>query len=427
MRVGLVRNVALGMVALVGLGLAGCDDNPTDFDSDETVRIFTNPTVLTLPAGVTALLSSRTENAGNEPTWEEISASVDGSCGSGAISVDVADSYEPTLQPPGQFDVTGGTTLGETCIQLSGGGESATVEVRVVGDSLEITGAPADGELVVFETVQLSANLLGDDGSVVGPFDPNTDLAWSSDDEAVASVDGTGLVTGEGAGTATITATWTEFGASVSASTTITVVVPAPTLTSTDVASAEIGEVVTITGTSLIPGAHVIFVDEVEVPALLEPTIVDATTATFRMPGGATGSVAVTVGVAGEASNALAVDRLDSTEPANNDPLTGPIVSFPLELYGFVDGTDLDDFYRFTLVAPATLDLFLEWEGGSGDLDLLIDDGLGGNSFPCGFPTATAAVPEAGQCALGAGTYVLWVNSYDAGSADYRLEVSVAP
>ena len=56
MRVGLVRNAGLGMVALIGLGLVGCDDDPTDFDTDETVTITTNPSVMVLPAGVTGLL-----------------------------------------------------------------------------------------------------------------------------------------------------------------------------------------------------------------------------------------------------------------------------------------------------------------------------------------------------------------------------------
>lgn len=51
--------------------------------------------------------------------------------------------------------------------------------------------APVDPEIDVGETIQLSVG---------------TDATWESDDEDVATVDGTGLVTGEGAGTTTITA-----------------------------------------------------------------------------------------------------------------------------------------------------------------------------------------------------------------------------
>lgn len=428
MRVGLVRNVALGLVALVGLGLVGCDDKPTDFGSTDTVRITTNPSAMTIPAGLTTLLQARTENEGAEPTWEEITASVDGTCGTGAISIATAESYEPSIQPPGQFDITGGNTWGQTCITLSGGGVNTTVEVNVVADSLQITNTPADDELVVFQTVQLGASLMADDGTAVTPFDATTDLTWSSDDASVLTVDGTGLVTAQGAGSATITATWTEFGVSVVDQTTITVVVPAPTLTSTDVASAAAGEVVTVTGTGIIPGAHELFVDGFSLPAILEPTIVDATTATFRMPPGANGDVEVTIGVPGDESDPIAVTRTGDTEPTNNDPGTPTVIGNPpIDLWGQVSGADLDDFYEFTLAAPATVHFFMEWEGSSGDLDLIQDDlGLPFN-FPCGFPTATGNVPEEGDCTLPAGSYLLWVNSYDGGDGVYHVTGEIVP
>ena len=67
MRVGLVRSVALGMVALVGF--AGCDDNPTDFDTSDTTAITTNPSAMTVNSQETELLDSRTITAGDEPTW----------------------------------------------------------------------------------------------------------------------------------------------------------------------------------------------------------------------------------------------------------------------------------------------------------------------------------------------------------------------
>lgn len=441
MRVGLVRNVALGMVALVGLGLAGCDDNPTDFEPDETVRIFANPTVMTVPAGVTTLLQSRTENAGNEPTWEEITASVDGSCGSGQLSVDVAASFEPTIEPPGKFDVTGGTTWGESCIELSGGGANATIDVNVVADSLELTGVPPSGELVIFESVQLSANLLSDDGSAVGPFDPVMDLVWSTDtpdeDPPVVSVDDTGLVTALGPGVVEITATWTELGVSVSTPTTIAVVVPAPTLTSTDVASAGALETVTITGTGFIPGAHVVLADGLEVPALYESTIVDETTATVLMPGGPVGDVAITVGTVGEESNALTVSRTCggadescASEPGNDTAAGAPDVgALPVSFAGYVDGDDANDLLELTLAAETTFDISLDWEGASEDMDVVFTT-TGAMDFTegeCGFVTASASAPEAGECTLAAGTYFVWVASYDQEFAFYQLDLVEVP
>lgn len=520
MRVGLVRNVALGMVALVGLGLAGCDDNPTDFESDETVKITTNPSVMTVPAGVTALLASRTENAGNEPTWEEITASVDGSCGSGAISVDVAADFEPTLQPPGQFDVTGGTTMGETCIQLSGGGANATVEVAVVGDSLEITGAPEFLDLN--SSVDLGAVLLSADGTPVSPFDDATDVVWSSDDEDVLTVDAAGLVTAVGVGAATITATWSGFGVSVSSSVTITtnqptlnilpdetesdsllidtsrdlsaelinptdppadfgpfdpetdvtwsssdtdvltvdattgvvtavgpgtatitavwtgnddifdavdipVDVPAPNLASASSVVAEGGDLITLTGTGFHPTMTVL-ADGEPLFDILEPTFVNTTTMTFIFPPGFDGDVAITAGTAGQQSNAVTISRVNDGEPENDASATAPPVTLPLDMYGamdeFSDPADLTDRFKFSLAVETTISLDLDWDGESGDLDLLVTDDPP-TAFQCGFVTATGAVPESGECTLPAGDYILRVDSFDSHSAIYHLEVGV--
>lgn len=519
MRVGLVRNVALSMVALVGLGLAGCDDNPTDFETDETVRIFANPTVMTVPAGVTTLLSSRTENAGNEPTWEEISPSVDGSCGSGAVTVDVAASYEPTLQPPGQFDVTGGTTMGATCIQLSGGGASATVEVTVVGDSLEITGAPEFLDLN--SSVDLGAVLLSADGTPVSPFSDATDIVWSSSDESIMTVDADGVVTAVGIGGAVITATWSGFGVSVSADVSIstnqptleilnvpdppelifgtsvdldadlvnptdppadfgpfdqntdviwsssddavatvdastgevtaigggpvtitatwtgnedvfatvdlTVTAPAPVLTSLDVTSGAVGTYVTITGTDLLT-PHRVWVDGSEV-GFLQDGDATATEVSFWMPNpgfqGA-GDYDVQVGLEGDLSNALTFTLTVGNGPdeaLNDDPGTAPPApAFPFTFVDYLDAADVDDFYSFTLAADATVVFDMDWDSGA-DFDILVTDGAF-TAFAC-TNGATAGKPEQAVCPLTAGTYLLWLNSYDAAPGTYILSAEI--
>lgn len=430
MRVGLVRSVALGMVALVGF--AGCDDNPTDFDTSDTASITTNPSAMTVNAEDTSLLDSRTINAGDEPTWEEISATVDGSCGHSDISVATAATFEPSIQPPGQFDVTGGTTVGESCIDLSGGGASATVEVTVVPDSLDITNVP-ETDIVVFSTVQLGGALLGDAGGTVSPFDFGADVAWATDDEAVATVDETGLLTAEGAGSATITATWTGLGVSRTYEFPVNVIVPAPVLSSTDVASAELSEMVTITGTGFIPGAHVILLDGVEADPFWSPTIVDETTATFVMPGGVPGDVEITVGVPGDLSNALTVSRVCGTadescasEPGNDSADGAPTVVMPVSFSGYANGVDAWDILTFTLAAETTFDASLSWTGTSGDMDAVFSlDGVPGYGAPeCGFIMATAGVPESGTCTLAAGTYFVWIFSYDGGIGIYDLELT---
>lgn len=430
MRVGFVRSVKLGVAAVVAFGLAGCDDSPTDFETTETVAISTNPSAMILGAGLTQILESRALNQGAAPTWEEVDWMIDPSCATttpaGEISVAISETYEGDgdthpVRPPGVFDVTGGTTLGETCIQLSAAGASATVEVTVVADSMEILNAPATIEPATgTTTAQLSAALLADDGQPVSPFDPLTDVTWSSDNEDVLTVDDTGLVTAVGPGSATITASFTSAGRTVEDQVTIEVLVPAPVLNSTDAGTYDYGDLVTVDATGLIPGFHVIFVDGFAVDPLLA-TIVDATTATFHMPGAAAaGTVDITIGVPGDVSNPLTVTRDDSLEPANDLPNPAVMVSLPVDLYSYVDGVDANDFYEFTLVAETTFDMFLDWTG-SADLDLIITNATL-SAFPC-FAASTAH-PESGECTLGAGTWYLWINDYDGVPATYNAQLT---
>jgi hypothetical protein len=186
MRVGLVRNVGLGVVALALLAVGACSDNPVSFDVKTTEGIFSNPSLMVITAEQEALLQSRTINQGGDPTYETITASVDGSCfvlppENGAVELDIVPNpdapTDPNVTPPGEFLVTGMTTLGKTCIALSGGGATAEVEVINVADSLEFTSAPivvraGDSDTVV-------ARLIGAEGTEVLPYDSAV-VIWTS-------------------------------------------------------------------------------------------------------------------------------------------------------------------------------------------------------------------------------------------------------
>jgi hypothetical protein len=433
MRVGLVRNVGLSAVALLALGLAGCDDNPLDVIDGSAVAITANPSSMIVPVGVTTLLQSRTVDQGSRPTWDDVTAALDATCGPATAIIEVAASYEPDVQPPGVFDVTGGLTVGSTCITLSGGGVTASVDVIVVGDDLVIVGDP--GTIPVFGTFQFTTDGFGD-GSLISGLDP-ADVSWSSDNEAVLSLDADGLATGNAAGTAVVTATWTLGGVVVNSSNSVSVdvAVPAPVLTSTDVAAAEMAELVTITGTGFLVGPHFIYVDGTQVPAAYEPTIVDATTATFLMPQGPGGDVEVTVGSEiapplGGFSNGLLVTRTtDDNEPGNDDPSTaGALPPLPVSLVGRLGFGDIDDFFLWSPAAGVTVDLGLAWTGASGDLDLLFTDAAFTAYFGV-FGCATGAVPEACQGTFPADDYAVWVTDFEhaAGRTDYTLTMTAVP
>ena len=390
MRVGLVRNVGLSAVALLALGLAGCDDNPLEFEDGVGVLITTNPSTMIIPADITTLLETRVVDEGSRPTFDDITWALDATCGAATLTIAEAATFEPEVQPPVVLDITGGLTLGTTCITLTGGGVTASVGVTVVGDSLDITGTPA--MLVVFESLQLGAVLRSDLGNAVGPFDPTTDLVWSSDATSIASVDQTGFVTtGPLGGTATITAVWSNAGVSVSAEGSVEVDIPNPVLASADLTNAVGGQLVTLTGTGLIVGAHLIFADGVELDAATLPTIVDATTATFLMPLGAAGPVDFTIGsdCCGE-SNAISVIRDDipapvliSTDVGNADAgdlitITGTGIftgnAVVPEHVVFVDGVAMTDPLVVSTVLGTTTATFGMPPGAPGNVDVQMGD-----------------------------------------------------
>lgn len=83
---------------------------------------------------------------------------------------------------------------------LGGGGGGTTTQIS----QLQVT--PAESRLPAELQEQLFIKAIMDDGSMTD-ITGDALVKWSSSDESVATVDGTGLVTGVGAGSATIKAT----------------------------------------------------------------------------------------------------------------------------------------------------------------------------------------------------------------------------
>jgi len=107
-----------------------------------------------------------------------------------------------------------GVAAGSATITAASEGKNgtATIEVEVPVGTVVVT--PVEAAIAVSETVQLSAATLDPDGNEL----TDRAVAWSSSDPAIASVSGTGLVTGVAAGTATITATSEDQSGSASIS-----------------------------------------------------------------------------------------------------------------------------------------------------------------------------------------------------------------
>ena len=211
MRPGLVRNLGLGISVLALVWLAACNDNPLSFDVKDTTGILTNPSEMVISAGRTAKLESRTVNQGGAATFEVITWAIDPTCGGGAITVaddpDDAPLIEAGVIPPGRFSVTAGSTLGQSCVVLTGGGQTEQVDVTVVAEAVLFTSGP--DTLRAGETGLMTAGLFDTDGNPILPYDP-LDAGWTSESSDVADftdpVDGNFFT--EVSGTAVFTVTW---------------------------------------------------------------------------------------------------------------------------------------------------------------------------------------------------------------------------
>jgi hypothetical protein len=115
----------------------------------------------------------------------------------------------------GTVATASGVTLGDDA-SWSFTTEAAPAEDDAI-DGVTVT--PASADLDVGDTVQLAATVSVVSGS------PSTAVTWSTDDDTVATVDATGLVSAVGAGTANITAT-SDFDGAFSGFAVITVTEP---------------------------------------------------------------------------------------------------------------------------------------------------------------------------------------------------------
>lgn len=432
MRVGFVRNVGLVALGLAVAVTAACNDDPLSFDNDATFDIVTNPSSMTVPSGVVVKLATRAVNQGGEPTWAEVTHTVAPAC----VTVE-DDPAALEINPPGLFVVYGGTVWGGCTITLTAGGDTATVAVNNVAGQLRIVLAP---EVILFEeSVQFEAAIFTLDEPPVpmGPFE-NSDAAWSSDDDGVASVDEFGVVTGVAAGDATITACWSDAdvpGYEACDEVAVTVIVGTPTVTGVAPAAGASFETVTIEGTDFV-SAHEVFIDGV-FPGnnySLVITSITPTAITILWPAFADdGAHEVFVGVPPDAVSAgvtftqTAGIEAEPFEPANDDPGTSPIVINEGGSYiGGMGEGDIIDYVKVEILADGNYAPVVFWDSGQ-DMDFALYDA--GFAEIC-HSWYSNPEDECGTLALTAGTY--WAEMYDYSGAGgsifnttYRFEMFI--
>jgi alpha-tubulin suppressor-like RCC1 family protein len=155
------------------------------------------PTPDTIPAGDTLVLAATVRSAAGDVLFDYPRISW--------ASTAPAVATIPGFTGASPFITVTGVSPGSATISATSGAATGTASILVTPPRpvASVTVAPNSATLLVAATLQLSARLADSGGRrIVG-----RPIAWSSDDQAVATVDANGLVTAIGVGAANVIAT----------------------------------------------------------------------------------------------------------------------------------------------------------------------------------------------------------------------------
>src|SRR5712692_8630139 len=201
------------MTLLVTLGAAACErplavTSPSGGGSVPVASVTLSLASASLTAGRTVQLTATPKDANGNPlsgrviTWTSSAAGVATVSGSGLVT---------------------GVAVGSATITATSEGQSGTAAFTVTNVPVAaVTVSPATASVVVGQTVQLTATPKDANGN---PLSGRV-ITWTSSAAGVATVSGSGLVTGVAVGSATITAT--SEGQSGTAAVTVSVPPPPP-------------------------------------------------------------------------------------------------------------------------------------------------------------------------------------------------------
>jgi len=207
-RLARIRWVAL---LLATAALAACEKPVGLTEVTSTLsRLVVSPKVLTLRPNQTAAFMA----VGLTNTGDTASVAVNWSVTSGSMT----DTSTTGGRHYGRYTATADTGTVKVVAKGSQAGVADTALVRVTPIPVSIvTVAPAPVSVLVGQLLQLSATTADSAGNVLS----GRAVTWASSNTVVATVSGTGLLTGVVSGTATITAT--SEGKSGTAAVTVTV------------------------------------------------------------------------------------------------------------------------------------------------------------------------------------------------------------
>src|SRR5436189_111560 len=335
------RVVLASLAGLVTAAIVACELPVRATDPGSTLAdLLVSPKTLTLRQNATADFTA----VGFMSTGDSASVAVSWSVTAGSI-IDTSSNgkrhygHYKAGPNPGQFKVVATGSPG-------GVSDTAVVTVTVapVSPVATVTVAPTSANLQTGQTVQLTATARDASGNVLS----GRVMTWSSSSSSVASVNGSGLVTGAGAGSATITAT--SEGQSGTSGVTVTFVPVASVTVNPASASVQVGQTVQLSATprdangNALPGRTVTWastnttVATVNGQGLVTAKVVGSATITATSEG-QSGSAAITVTAAPVATVTVSpaaaavqpgqtVQLTATTKDANGNILTGRTVTW---------------------------------------------------------------------------------------------------
>src|SRR5881398_905593 len=192
--------------------------------------VTVTPATAGVAVGSTVQLTATPKDANGNPltgrvvTWQSSNSAIASVNGSGLVS--------------------GAAAGGPVTITATSEGQSGTASITVSGVPVaSVTVSPASASVPAGQTVQLSATLRDANGNIL----TGRSVTWASNNTSVATVTGTGLVTGKVAGSATITAT--SEGQNGTAAITVTPVPVASVTVTPATAGVAVGSTVQLTAT----------------------------------------------------------------------------------------------------------------------------------------------------------------------------------
>jgi PGF-pre-PGF domain-containing protein len=320
-----------------GNTMTGIEVNWTS--SDETVGTIDADGLFTAVAEGTATITATTENVTGEATVtvsteapiEPITTEITIDPLTATVAVNETSQFTATVLDPdgntmtgveinwttsnetiGTIDETGlftAATAGITTVTATAGNESASAIVTVEAPAepvLEsITVTLPEATLAIGDTRPFIVTALDQDGNAM----TDVNVTWTSSDEAVGTIDETGIFTALAEGTATVTAT----AENITGEATVTVISNEPALASIAVTPSEItlgsGETATFTATALDQFGDIMTDVEINWTSSDETigtigadgvfsAVADGTTTVTATAGNMTGEAAVTVATA---------------------------------------------------------------------------------------------------------------------------------